>query len=88
MLCALCRVLRLQEDNPDWMAMVQKKFPKKETKLLVGCSNGERQNPLTARPATCCCQGGRPPLLPSGGARRPGSAAACRRFSVRLFTWH
>ncbi|DBA86354.1 hypothetical protein WJX79_004408 [Trebouxia sp. C0005] len=29
-----------KEDNPDFLKQVEKKFPDKETKLLIGCSNG------------------------------------------------
>lgn len=36
----LCLQVVVKEDNPDFIAMVEKKFPNKETKFLVGCSNG------------------------------------------------
>ncbi|KAL3149922.1 hypothetical protein ABBQ38_013286 [Trebouxia sp. C0009 RCD-2024] len=31
-----------KQDNPDFVKMVEKKFPDKETKLIIGCSNGRQ----------------------------------------------
>jgi rhodanese-related sulfurtransferase len=32
----------VREDNPDFVAQVEKRFPDKETKIMIACSNGTR----------------------------------------------